>query len=191
MRLAAALILLGLLAAPAAAQADSDALPLDEGFEPVTVLSPLPDSAVSGDEPLEVSALLSGTSDMIIKLYLDSIDITAETEASGEYLFYLSPQPLPPGPHALAVSGLVQQDTVLAKVWNFTVLPAELAPEPEAMPWDISVDGVLPGTVVYAGYGSIIERKGWDGTSFTDDPAGAYRTSERGFFFKASYIHRF
>ena len=25
----------------------------------------------------------------------------------------------------------------------------------------------------------------------TDDPAGAYRTSQRGFFFKASYIHRF
>ena len=50
---------------------------------------------------------------------------------------------------------------------------------------------LLPGTVAYAGYGSIIERKGWDGSSFTDDPAGAYRTSERGFFFKASYIHRF
>jgi hypothetical protein len=50
---------------------------------------------------------------------------------------------------------------------------------------------LLPGTVAYAGYGSIIERKGWDGSGFTDDPAGAYRTSERGFFFKASYIHRF
>jgi hypothetical protein len=50
---------------------------------------------------------------------------------------------------------------------------------------------LLPGTVAYAGYGSILERKGWDGSAFTDDPAGAYRTSERGFFFKASYIHRF
>ncbi len=50
---------------------------------------------------------------------------------------------------------------------------------------------LLPGTVAYAGYGSIIERRGWDGSGFTDDPAGVYRTAERGFFFKASYIHRF
>jgi hypothetical protein len=48
-----------------------------------------------------------------------------------------------------------------------------------------------PGTVAYAGYGSLIERHGWDGTAFTDDPAGRYRTAQRGFFFKASYIHRF
>jgi hypothetical protein len=50
---------------------------------------------------------------------------------------------------------------------------------------------LLPGTVAYAGYGSIIERRGWNGTDFVDDPTGSYRTSERGFFFKASYIHRF
>jgi hypothetical protein len=48
-----------------------------------------------------------------------------------------------------------------------------------------------PGTVAYAGYGSLIERHGWDGGAFTDDPAGSYRTSQRGFFFKASYIHGF
>jgi hypothetical protein len=48
-----------------------------------------------------------------------------------------------------------------------------------------------PGTVAYAGYGSLIERRGWDGAAFTDDPAGSYRTSQRGFFFKASYIHGF
>jgi hypothetical protein len=50
---------------------------------------------------------------------------------------------------------------------------------------------LLPGTVAYAGYGSILERKGWDGSGFVDEPGGAYRTSQRGFFFKASYIHRF
>jgi hypothetical protein len=50
---------------------------------------------------------------------------------------------------------------------------------------------LLPGTVAYAGYGSLIERRGWNGTDFVDDPTGSYRTSERGFFFKASYIHRF
>jgi hypothetical protein len=49
---------------------------------------------------------------------------------------------------------------------------------------------LLPGTVAYAGYGSLIERRGWDGAAWTDGP-GSYRTSERGFFFKASYIHRF
>jgi hypothetical protein len=50
---------------------------------------------------------------------------------------------------------------------------------------------LLPGTVAYAGYGSIIERRGWDGADWTEDPTGLYRTSQRGFFFKASYIHRF
>jgi hypothetical protein len=50
---------------------------------------------------------------------------------------------------------------------------------------------LLPGTVAHAGYGSILERRGWSGSAFTDDPAGEYRTSQRGFFFKASYIHRF
>jgi len=47
-----------------------------------------------------------------------------------------------------------------------------------------------PGTVAYAGYGSLIERSEWDGTRWTDG-VGRYRTTERGFFFKASYIHRF
>ncbi len=49
---------------------------------------------------------------------------------------------------------------------------------------------LLPGTVVFAGYGSLIERQEWDG----GQPRlgeGPYRTSERGLFFKASYIHRF
>jgi hypothetical protein len=49
---------------------------------------------------------------------------------------------------------------------------------------------LLPGTVAYAGYGSLIEERQWDGTRFTGI-GGKYRTSERGFFFKASYIHRF
>jgi hypothetical protein len=40
------------------------------------------------------------------------------------------------------------------------------------------------------GYGSLIEERQWDGTRFTGI-GGKYRTSERGFFFKASYIHRF
>lgn len=47
-----------------------------------------------------------------------------------------------------------------------------------------------PGTVAYAGYGSLIERREWNGTDWTPG-SGPYRTSERGLFFKASYSHRF
>jgi hypothetical protein len=47
-----------------------------------------------------------------------------------------------------------------------------------------------PGTVVYAGYGSLIERRG-----FVEDEwilgRGDYQASQRGLFFKASYLHRF
>ncbi len=50
---------------------------------------------------------------------------------------------------------------------------------------------LLPGTVAYAGYGSLVEKRGWSGVQWTDEPPLAYRTTQRGFFFKASYIHRF
>ena len=47
-----------------------------------------------------------------------------------------------------------------------------------------------PGTVVYAGYGSLIERRDFlDGDWVLG--SGDYRTSQRGLFFKASYLHRF
>jgi uncharacterized protein DUF5916/cellulose/xylan binding protein with CBM9 domain len=49
---------------------------------------------------------------------------------------------------------------------------------------------LLPGTVAYAGYGSLIERREWDGQQWTPGP-GVYRTSQRGLFFKAAYVHRF
>ncbi|PYQ46183.1 MAG: hypothetical protein DMF77_01835 [Acidobacteria bacterium] len=49
---------------------------------------------------------------------------------------------------------------------------------------------LLPGTVAYAGYGSLIERQDWDGQRFIP-AAGSYRTAERGLFFKAAYVHRF
>jgi hypothetical protein len=44
--------------------------------------------------------------------------------------------------------------------------------------------------VVYAGYGSLIEKQDWDGTQWLPGQ-GSYITTNRGFFFKASYIHRF
>jgi hypothetical protein len=47
-----------------------------------------------------------------------------------------------------------------------------------------------PGTVVYAGYGSLIERRAFvDGNWVLG--TGDYDTSQRGLFFKASYLHRF
>jgi hypothetical protein len=49
---------------------------------------------------------------------------------------------------------------------------------------------LLPGTVAYAGYGSLIERQQWDGLD-VQRQTGSYRTSQRGLFFKASYVHRF
>ncbi|HVR70001.1 MAG TPA: DUF5916 domain-containing protein [Vicinamibacteria bacterium] len=49
---------------------------------------------------------------------------------------------------------------------------------------------LLPGTVAYLGYGSLIEERQWDGTRLLEAP-GDYLTTRRGFFFKASYIHRF
>jgi hypothetical protein len=47
-----------------------------------------------------------------------------------------------------------------------------------------------PGTVVYVGYGSLIERREYlDGRWIPNE--GTYQTSRRGLFFKASYLYRF
>jgi hypothetical protein len=47
-----------------------------------------------------------------------------------------------------------------------------------------------PGTVAYLGYGSLFERR-----AFIDDAwvgqSGRYLTTQRGLFFKASYLYRF
>ncbi len=47
-----------------------------------------------------------------------------------------------------------------------------------------------PGTVVYAGYGSLIERRDFLNGGWVSG-RGNYETSQRGLFFKASYLHRF
>jgi len=49
---------------------------------------------------------------------------------------------------------------------------------------------LLPGTVAYLGYGSLIEQREWGGSEWFAGQ-GDYATSRRGFFFKASYVHRF
>jgi hypothetical protein len=47
-----------------------------------------------------------------------------------------------------------------------------------------------PGTVVYVGYGSLIERRDFVNGEWMVG-RGGYDTSQRGLFFKASYLHRF
>ena len=46
---------------------------------------------------------------------------------------------------------------------------------------------LVPGTVVYAGYGSVFERKAWE----RPDENLGYLATTRGLFFKASYLKRF
>jgi len=48
----------------------------------------------------------------------------------------------------------------------------------------------VPGTVFHAGYGSLIERRGFEDGAFVSR-GGDYLTTSRGLFFKASYLHRF
>jgi uncharacterized protein DUF5916/cellulose/xylan binding protein with CBM9 domain len=73
-----------------------------------------------------------------------------------------------------SVRGIVQYDSSLHRI--LTDLLAS---------WELR-----PGTVAYAGYGSLIEKQDWDGTQQLRGQ-GSYLTTNRGFFFKASYIHRF
>ncbi len=48
----------------------------------------------------------------------------------------------------------------------------------------------VPGTVAYAGYGSLFDRQAWDGTQFVSG-TGDYLNTHRGIFFKVSYLYRF
>jgi hypothetical protein len=48
----------------------------------------------------------------------------------------------------------------------------------------------VPGTVFHAGYGSLIEKRGFENGAFVTS-GGEYLTTSRGLFFKASYLHRF
>jgi hypothetical protein len=50
---------------------------------------------------------------------------------------------------------------------------------------------LIPGTVAYAGYGSLYEEPGFQTVPAPIPPAGRYVTVSRGLFFKVSYLHRF
>jgi len=47
----------------------------------------------------------------------------------------------------------------------------------------------IPGTVVHLGYGSVYEKKEWDGNGYID--SNEFLDSSRGLFFKASYLFRY
>ena len=49
---------------------------------------------------------------------------------------------------------------------------------------------LVPGTVAYAGYGALYERRSWDGQQLLAG-AGDYLNTQRGLFFKVSYLYRF
>jgi len=49
---------------------------------------------------------------------------------------------------------------------------------------------LIPGTVAYAGYGALFERRSWDGQEFLQG-TGDYLNTRRGIFFKVSYLYRF
>lgn len=49
---------------------------------------------------------------------------------------------------------------------------------------------LVPGTVAYLGYGSLFEKRAWDAIEPIAGSPG-YLNTRRGFFFKASYLHRF
>jgi hypothetical protein len=74
----------------------------------------------------------------------------------------------------LALRAIVQYDSSARKVLTDVLGSFEL----------------VPGTVAYAGYGSLIEQREWDGLAWVSG-RGVYETSQRGLFFKASYSHRF
>ena len=47
----------------------------------------------------------------------------------------------------------------------------------------------IPGTVIYAGYGSAFEKLEWDGSEYRE--SDNFYETKRGFFFKVSYLWRF
>jgi hypothetical protein len=49
---------------------------------------------------------------------------------------------------------------------------------------------LVPGTVAYAGYGALLEKRSWDGQQWLPG-TGNYLNTQRGLFIKVSYLYRF
>ncbi|MBI4727126.1 hypothetical protein HY768_07885 [candidate division TA06 bacterium] len=110
-------------------------IPAGEGFDPITILSPLRDSLLPQDEPLEISLLLSDLQDYSLVLLLDGTDITVKAQITGDYLYYLSDFAPQPGPHQIRLTALSGPDTVFSHGWMFYA-PATLSVPEEALPWE-------------------------------------------------------
>jgi hypothetical protein len=130
------LLLWSLPFSPGAARAEG----LDQ-FLPLVILSPLPDSSIEADQPLEISLLLEGTAGLELRIFLDSLDITPQAEVTEEYLFYLSPAPPSPGRHSLKILLLRQPDTVIAHHWSFSVPAPKAVSLPSGPSLELTVDG--------------------------------------------------
>jgi hypothetical protein len=48
----------------------------------------------------------------------------------------------------------------------------------------------VPGTVAYAGYGTLMDKQNWDGSQFVREN-GSFLNTQRSLFFKLSYLYRF
>jgi len=111
----------------------ADILPGD-GLDYITILSPLPDSSLPRDEPLEISLLLSDLQDCSLTLLLDGTDITARAQITADYLYYLSDFAPGPGPHHVILTALSRADTVFSRSWMFYVPASPAVPE-LTLPW--------------------------------------------------------
>ncbi len=49
----------------------------------------------------------------------------------------------------------------------------------------------IPGTVIFLGYGSALEKQEWDASLDGFAPSSRFHEMQRGFFFKVSYLYRF
>ncbi|MDI6739411.1 MAG: hypothetical protein QME74_03495 [Candidatus Edwardsbacteria bacterium] len=160
---------------PASAQEPPDFL--DSG-QPITILSPLPDSIVSAGEPLEISMLLEGFSGLDLRLLLDSADVTSNAEMSSEYVFCLVDSALAAGPHTALFLALSGADTVFAKSWRFAMAPSVAAPDTLA---DLFPEEGIPkipfdfSATVGAQYGICGQDTAGLGLSY---PVSAYPTAE-------------
>jgi hypothetical protein len=111
----------------------------DAGTGRLEILSPLPDSAVSGEEPVELSLLLPQIEGLSFSLWLDGADVTPQSEITSDYAFYLSPAPLAPGRHHIRVYGILEGDTLLTEAWSFSVARDATAPGTVSFPWEASL----------------------------------------------------
>ncbi|MHB8157935.1 MAG: hypothetical protein ACYDEQ_11175 [Desulfocucumaceae bacterium] len=133
----ATIIILLIACSPALGQSQlAEDIPAGEGFDLITILSPLPDSLIPRDEPLEISLLLSELPDHSLVLLLDGADISSLAQVTGDYLYYLSDFAPRPGPHQISLTALRGQDTIFSHHWKFYA-PVALAGPEETLPWEI------------------------------------------------------